>query len=179
MRIIIHSLTLSRIFFAIIMVIAEPFSGMFWICYLWGGLSDILDGFLARRLHLQSDIGAKLDSIADVFFNGALLFIVVANITFPLWMWGCIGIIVVIRLISYSVGFYKYHAFASLHTILNKITGVFLFVFPLFYTWIGVELTGFITCFIALLSAIEEMMITVKEKELNRDCKSIFHLHKK
>src|SRR5436189_197389 len=36
-------------------------------------LSDILDGWIARRFQLQSEVGAKLDSTADMALLGATL----------------------------------------------------------------------------------------------------------
>ena len=64
-------LTASRIFFAAGMVLTAPFSAAFWVCYLGGGVSDLLDGPVARALHIQSEVGAKLDSAADLY--GALV----------------------------------------------------------------------------------------------------------
>ncbi|HGH0401081.1 TPA: CDP-alcohol phosphatidyltransferase family protein [Clostridioides difficile] len=47
-------------------MLSSTFSSLpFWICYFWCGISDILDGLIARKLRQQSGIGAKLDSIAD------------------------------------------------------------------------------------------------------------------
>lgn len=36
----------------------------FWL-FLAAGLSDALDGFLAKRFHMQSELGAYLDPVAD------------------------------------------------------------------------------------------------------------------
>lgn len=41
-------------------------SSTFWIIYLLCGISDMLDGFIARRLNATTDIGSRLDSIADL-----------------------------------------------------------------------------------------------------------------
>jgi CDP-diacylglycerol--glycerol-3-phosphate 3-phosphatidyltransferase len=40
----------------------------FWVLYLIAGLTDILDGFLARRWDMESQYGARLDSLADIVF---------------------------------------------------------------------------------------------------------------
>ncbi|WP_334300862.1 CDP-alcohol phosphatidyltransferase family protein, partial [Clostridioides difficile] len=55
-------MTFSRIVFALLMVSSTFCSLPFWICYFWCGISDILDGLIARKLRQQSGIGAKLDS---------------------------------------------------------------------------------------------------------------------
>ena len=40
----------------------------FWVFYGLCGLSDMLDGYLARKLHAESKTGAVLDSVADICF---------------------------------------------------------------------------------------------------------------
>lgn len=72
MNYIANILTASRFLFAVGMVLEAPFSPVFWVCYLGGGVSDLLDGPVARALHIQSDVGATLDSAADLVFAAAI-----------------------------------------------------------------------------------------------------------
>ena len=167
-------ITLFRIIFAIAMVFTVPFSIVFWIFYLCCGLSDLIDGFVARKMKQQSVNGAKLDSISDMFFAIAIALVIIINITFPTWLWLCMLCIALLRVISYGIGFYKYHTFASLHTYGNKVTGMLLFVSPILYILLGLTAMGIILCVVAFISALEEVIITIKSKELNRDCKSLF-----
>lgn len=156
------------------MVLVIPFSIWFWIFYILGGLSDFLDGFVARKWKQQSKAGAKFDSIADMVFIISIAIIVVKNIHISLWIWICIVVIALFRGVSYGIGFYKYRTFASLHTFLNKVTGVLIFIFPLLYVLFGLDITAFFLCLVAFLSSFEEVLIILKSKELNRDCKGIF-----
>lgn len=156
------------------MVFVEPFSLGFWICYFCGGLSDLFDGFVARKLKQQSIIGAKLDSIADVVFAIAIFIVVIRNISLSTLLWLFIAFIALLRFVSYSIGYYKYRTFASLHTYANKATGVLIFVFPLLYILWDIKITVTILCVVAFISSFEELLITLKSKELNRNCKSIF-----
>ena len=60
-------LTLARILsvpFLIWLIDASLFHAAFWV-FLLAGISDGLDGYLARRLNLVSRLGAYLDPIAD------------------------------------------------------------------------------------------------------------------
>lgn len=159
------------------MILSTPFSIVFWICYLGAGLSDLLDGFIARRLKIQSDVGARLDSIADLFFAVAVFIIVVVYFTLPAWIWICAISVAVIRLMSYSIGFYKYHTFSSLHTYLNKTVGLLIFLSPFLISLFSVTVAGAIICITAMLSAIEELLLTIKSSKLDRDCKCIFLVH--
>ncbi len=52
----------------------------------FAGISDAADGFLARRLHWQSNLGAKLDPIADKLLAATVFIALAANGRLPLWM---------------------------------------------------------------------------------------------
>ena len=52
--------------------------------YLAAGLTDILDGFLARKMHWETALGAALDGIADFVFAGCLAIFAVINLDIPL-----------------------------------------------------------------------------------------------
>ena len=166
-----HIISILRISLSIAMLVVSPFSSHFWILYLCSGLTDILDGFLVRKLHQESALGAKLDSIADFVFVGCLTIFVVANMKIPLWL--CALAIALLRFVSYGIGFNKYHAFTALHTWANKLSGILIFAAPILYCLCGLRFTGIILCTVAFISACEELVIIIKSKELNRDCKGI------
>lgn len=167
-------ITCLRIIFAIILIFLIPFSAIFWIFYLCGGISDILDGFIARKMNLQSTFGVKLDSVADVIFATAIVVVVIKNIKFSELMWLIIVCIAFIRIFGYRIGFYKYHTFSALHTYANKLAGLLIFTSPMLYFLLGINPTIIILSTVALISAVEELIIIAKSKELNRDCRCIF-----
>ena len=76
----------------------------------------------------------------------------------PCWLWDWI----------------LYHAFAALHTWANRSTGISLFLAPVLYRLFGLGFTGSLLGAVAFLSACEGLVILLKSKELNRDCKGIF-----
>lgn len=62
-----NAITLLRLFAvpAVVWAIAEGQIALaFWI-FLAAGVSDAVDGFIAKRFHMQSELGALLDPIAD------------------------------------------------------------------------------------------------------------------
>jgi len=168
-------ITLSRIVFAVAMALVPPFSTAFWICYVCGGVSDLLDGPVARRLGMESDAGAKLDSAADLVFAAAVFVASINSAVFPAWLWLCIAGIALMKIIGYGVGFYRFRTFAGLHTLLNKATGACIFAFPLLYAVWGLSAAGIAACGIAFLASLEELIIMLLSKELERDQKSIFN----
>lgn len=66
-----NALTLFRLVLAAWFVVAEPWMRV-WIV-LAAGLTDLLDGLIARRFGLASWIGALLDAIADKAFTLTVL----------------------------------------------------------------------------------------------------------
>lgn len=146
----------------------------FWVCYLWCDISDILYGFLARKFRQQSAIGARLDSIADLVLAIGILVVVVNNIHLSMYLWWGFVTITCLRLISYSIGFYKYRTFLSLHILMNKVTCASIFAFSILNICFGLDFTGIIIYIVAFLSSVEEMVIMIKSKEVNCDIKSIF-----
>lgn len=171
---IANLITLLRIVLAAAMLFLRPFSFAFWLCYFLAGLSDGIDGWIARRFHLQSDTGAKLDSIADLILAAAITIVVFTHIQIPAWVWLLICLTAMLRIISYGIGFYKYHTFSALHTYLNKFTGCFILMFPLLTLFFRPNFIFSVTCCFAVISAIEELLITITSNKLQRNRKCFF-----
>ena len=178
MKRLANIITASRFVFAGLLVLSEPMSALFWVWYVCGGLSDLIDGPVARKLHQQSALGAKLDSIADIVFIACVCFAVLRSVVFPVWVIaGAVGIALV-RFVSYGVGYRKYRTFATIHTWLNKATGFLLFIFPVLFALIGVGAACGVICGVGFLAAVEELVITIRSGELDRDRKSLFRFQK-
>jgi len=167
-------LTTTRIISSFILLCTKPFSLLFFIFYIFCGVSDIADGYIARKIKCTSQFGAILDSLADVIFIGSTLIIFIPMFKWPLWTLWWIGLIALIRLISLIVGFVKYHSIALLHTYANKATGFLLFCFPLLYYSLNLTISTCLVCVIGSISAVEELLINKKSQSLSRNVKSIF-----
>lgn len=60
-------ITLARLLavpVTVYLLLQASYAGAFWI-FIAAGVSDALDGYLAKRLKLESEIGAYLDPLAD------------------------------------------------------------------------------------------------------------------
>lgn len=148
-------LTISRIIFSIFLLLPKSFSLIFYLIYIYCGISDILDGIIARINNNETILGEKLDSIADFIFiivsmYKILPFISLNNISIIL-----IIIIMIIKLFNASFLYIVNKKLISLHTIPNKITGLLLFIYPLL---LKIKLNIYILILIALYSAINEMI---------------------
>ena len=108
----------------------------FWAIYFGCGLSDMADGYLARKLGCESKTGAILDSLADLAFVICCCFKLIPVLAFPKWLWIWGGVIVAIKVINQVCALVLYKKCVFPHTIANKVTGALLFV--------GVPLTMFL-----------------------------------
>lgn len=150
---------------------------LFLILYIGCGLSDVLDGYIARKTNTQSELGARLDSLADT-----VLFVL---ITFCMIQWlgqeamkymPWVLTVAAIRVTSLLIALYKYHTLAFLHTSGNKLTGFMVFLSPLFLLF-GIEPLLYATCVVAIISAVEECVIHLTSRALNTNITSILKLN--
>jgi CDP-diacylglycerol---glycerol-3-phosphate 3-phosphatidyltransferase len=72
MKIMPNCLSFSRIIFSLLLIFVQPLSSAFYAIYILCGLSDIMDGFIARRSRKTSRLGEMLDSMADMVMTGVL-----------------------------------------------------------------------------------------------------------
>jgi len=156
MKNIANYISISRIIMAMVLLLPKTFSKTFYIIYIYCGLSDILDGFLARKYKITSKFGAKIDSVADMLFVGVSLLKIlpVIEISIGIYIW--IIIIVLIKVFNIILGYIYYKQLTLLHTIGNKITGLVLFVIPLMMNFIHIKILEILICSVATFSAIQE-----------------------
>ena len=160
------TVTSLRIVLSLFLSNLPLWSSEFIAVYILAGLTDVLDGWLARKTGTASAFGAKLDSIADLLFYGILLLRLVPVLwkTLPMEMLCVVAGIVLIRLAAYATAAFKYRRFASLHTGLNKLTGVSVFLIP-FVIPVSEGITYcWAVCALALAAALEELTIHLRRK---------------
>jgi len=63
-----NNITLLRITGSLGLLLCDVTSVVFWLIYGLCGISDIADGWLARKLKCVTKTGALLDSVADICF---------------------------------------------------------------------------------------------------------------
>lgn len=132
------------------------FSVSFYAAYLICGLSDVMDGAVARKTNSSSSFGARLDTAADFLFVSVLLVKLLLCIPIPIWLWIWIAVIALIKTSNAALGFIQSKSLAAVHSIMNKATGVLLFLFPLTLKVIELKYSAVIVCSIATASAVQE-----------------------
>ena len=149
-------ITGSRILFSIALLFFPAFSPWFYALYLVAGVTDMIDGTIARKTGKASEFGARLDSIADIVFVVICLIKLIPVICIPVWLYVWIGIIALIRIINIVSGFIMQKRFIMLHTIMNKVTGLLLFLLPLTVHFVDLKYTAIPVCAVATFAAIQE-----------------------
>ena len=149
-------ITSIRILCSIAILFCPVFSVAFYSLYITAGVSDMADGWVARKTNTDSAFGAKLDTIADIIFVITCLVKLLPVMEIPVWLYIWIGIIAFIKAINVVSGFVVQKQFVAVHSVMNKVTGTLLFLFPLTLSFIGLKYSATVICVIATVAAIQE-----------------------
>lgn len=172
MKNLANALTLSRILLSAVLLFIMD-TPAFLILYLLCGVTDVLDGAIARKTKTVSLLGARLDSIADLAMFLVIFVWMVRTIEWA-GFWPFLLGIVLLRAANVGIVLIKHKQFGILHTYLNKATGLLVFLFvPLWILFPG-DSWIWICIGLAALSAAEETLIHLLRKSYDPNRKSIF-----
>lgn len=151
-------ITLSRMLFSILLLVFSPTSYIFAALYLLCGVTDVLDGFAARKLHTESEHGAMLDSAADLFFAVIYAVRVLPLLSIPLWIWIWTAIIAITKATAIMIASKKARRLRIEHSFGNKLTGLLLFFLPLSVYVADVKYGAALVCAAATVTTIKEII---------------------
>lgn len=149
-------ITGTRILCSVALLFCPAFSLPFFVLYLAAGLTDMIDGPVARKNGTVSEFGAKLDTTADFLFVAACLIKLLPLIPFPLWLWLWLIGIALIKAVNLLSGYIVQKRFVTMHTVMNKTTGILLFVLPLTVPVVALKYSAPVVCMAATFVAIQE-----------------------
>jgi CDP-diacylglycerol--glycerol-3-phosphate 3-phosphatidyltransferase len=142
-------------------------------------LSDAIDGFVARRLRVSSELGTHLDSLGDL----------VTYLVVPLcawWLWpdiirreaGFVLLVMAALIIPIIAGLLKFGQLTSYHTWSAKAVAVLMSI-AIFLLLIA-DIAWPFQCAAVLLclSACEEIAITLRLPELRSNVRSYWHINR-
>lgn len=169
------SVTSVRIALSILLLFFSTDTKRFLIVYTAAGVTDVLDGLIARKIGAVGEFGARLDSIADLMFYGIMLVKLLPRLyrALPIGVICAAAVVILLRAVSYITAAIKYHRFASLHTWLNKLCGASVFLLP-YIPLSAVGAYGWAACALAFAAALEELLIHITQKEYIEGKKSVF-----
>lgn len=149
-------ITGCRILCSILLLFVPVFSPPFYFLYLVAGFTDMIDGTIARKTNTASEFGSRLDTIADIAFVVACMIKLLPVLTIPTWLCIWIGVIASIKVCNIISGYVIHKKFVAKHTIMNKVTGAVLFIFPMTLSVVDLKYSGGFICTIAILAAVQE-----------------------
>ena len=151
-----NAISIIRITASIALLFCKAFSPAFYVFYIAAGLSDMLDGFVARKTDTASKLGARLDTIADFVLVIVCLIKLLPVLSVPAWLYGWIGIIALIKVVNIISGFAVQKRFMAVHSVMNKATGVLLFLLPLTIPAVPLKCSAVVVCAAATFAAVQE-----------------------
>jgi len=173
MRQIPDLLSMSRIVLCLPLLMVDAMTTPFWVLYLIAGLTDILDGFLARRWGVESKFGARLDSMADFVFVLVVGYKLFPWLKLPTALWMMIGLVALVKVINAISSFVVKERIEYLHTKANKLTGFLLFIGMMTIEQsYFVPIAWAIAC-IALFAAIQEGHLIRSKQKCRKAIKQI------
>ena len=150
-------ITLSRILMAVALPFVQSSPAVFWTLYLLCGLSDVLDGAVARSTGTVSRLGERLDTIADIIFVAVWMVLFIPAINVGRWLWIWTGIIAFIKVVNVISGLAMKKGFVAKHTPANKATGILLFLLPMAILWEVIKVPYIVlVCLLATFAAVQE-----------------------
>ena len=169
-------ITSLRILGTAVLLFIEPFTIGFYVLYTFCGLTDVLDGLIARKFDAISELGSKLDSVADVLYYAVMIIKILPVLVeiLPAYVWYMLYGVIFVRIISYFIAAVRYKRLASHHTYMNKASGFSAFLVPYFIKQsIGVEYCTLLGVIVSA-ATLEELLMHIIHKEYRSDMKTIF-----
>ena len=116
----------------------------------------MIDGRIARKTNTVSEFGSKLDTAADFIFFIVCLIKLLPILEMPMWLWLWFVIIAIVKISNGLSGVVLQNKSLVEHTIMNKVTGLLLFILPLTLAIIKLNFSAILLCATATFAAIQE-----------------------
>lgn len=123
----------------------------------------MIDGTIARKTNSNNEYGARLDTVADFIFITVSLIKFLPTLHIQIWLWIWISVIAILKFYNIIFVYVSGKQFIVLHTAMNKITGLLLFLLPLTLSFVEFKYSSIALCLIATISAIQETLIVNKK----------------
>lgn len=141
--------------------------------------TDWLDGFIARRYDMTTDLGARLDSWAD-----AAIYFTIAIAAYLLWpqaffaeKWYFLTMVLTI-VVPVSIGLIKFRVLTSYHSWMVKVAAASAVVSSLLL-FLGFSAWPLrIATLLCIIASLEQIAITILSQQPLSDVRSVFHVYK-
>lgn len=155
-----------RILCSLALLFFPAFSPAFYTLYVAAGVSDMIDGTVARITGTAGAFGSKLDTVADFVLVCCCLIKLLPILHLPTWLMLWIIGIAVIKAIDLISGYVLHKELAAVHTVMNKVTGLFLFLLPLTLPLVDLRYSGAFVSAAATFAAVQEGCLIQRKGKL-------------
>ena len=145
-----------RILCSIALLFCPALSISFYVLYIAAGITDMIDGTVARKTNTVSEFGSRLDTAADFIFVAASIIKLLPVLQMATWIYVWIAVIAVIKGMNVVIDYVIHKKFVPVHSIMNKVVGFLLFILPLTLHFIEVRHSAAVVCAVATFAAIQE-----------------------
>ncbi|MFH0876460.1 MAG: CDP-alcohol phosphatidyltransferase family protein [archaeon] len=148
---------------------------IFVILFIISGLSDYIDGYIARKLNQCSTFGANMDRIADEltqFSALAFLFFIAKETLLDYAV--PISVAVILAIINKAINIFFFKNKNSFHTISAKASGYLFYISFSISFLFNIRQAILPYIFIISIDQFEEILIIIKYKTINENIRSIF-----
>lgn len=149
-------ITSLRIICSIALLFCPALSQFFYVLYIMAGVTDMIDGTVARKTNTVSELGSRLDTVADFIFVMVCLIKLIPVLNIATWIYVWIVIIAFIKVINVAFGYIIRKQFIAVHSVMNKVTGALLFFLPLTLSVIELKYSSVVVCLFATFAALQE-----------------------
>ena len=158
-------ITITRILliFPIIVFLEINFKSLVWFFIIIGGISDYVDGFIAKKYNLKTNLGATIDPLADKIFILIPFTWLCINQIIPFWSF---SIIIFRELVITSIRNSKRNIMPAISIAKYKSFFQFLAILLLFYPYENIFIfnIGIISYWISFLLCIYSALIYLRFK---------------
>jgi CDP-diacylglycerol--glycerol-3-phosphate 3-phosphatidyltransferase len=169
-----NALSLVRVIFSWVLLFLTQKPLLFTLLYCLIATTDMLDGLIARKYHIQSKLGSKLDGLGDltIFIVGFCCIMFRLDLSFAPNKLSCfitLAIGAALKAFSFVLTRVRFKEWNMMHTIMNKLLGMLLYL-AVPYLVIRQQLDFGVTIFfsaIAAVTVLEDTIILMTDKEYN------------
>ena len=174
MKYVPNTLSTLRILLAASLFLIPALTPLFLIVYTAAGVTDLIDGPIARKFNVTSKLGANLDGIADYFFVAAALITIVPVLDFNTRSIALVIGFIILKVIGMIVGYIHYRQLMMMHTYASKTGAMFALLFPLILqTGLGENTIMIFLGIVVYMFLLEEIAINIVMPKPKRDIKGI------
>ena len=119
----------------------------------------MIDGILARKMNANTELGSRIDSVADLIFAICSAIIILPSVDLPLWVWLWIAAIGLVKTVGIIIGSCRQRRLTIPHSKSNRLTGILLFCLPFVIVRFDVLIPAVIVCISATASLFEDFHI--------------------